>query len=189
LAPLPNHVYTRDTSAWAFGGVSVHRMAKPSRRRESTHIDAIYEHHPKFAGSEFHRWGEGPRGGESLEGGDILVVANGCVLVGYGERTRPAAIERYARRLLSARAATRVIVVALSVKRSTMHLDTVMSMVDTDAFVIDGALIDSLVGHSLVERRGALRVTREDDHGNSGPMSPRSRSPRIERCWGLSWGT
>ena len=91
-------------------------MAKPSRRRESIHINAIYAHHPEFAGSEYHRWGgdpaggespeggdpaggeslEGgdPAGGESLEGGDIVVIGNGCVLVGFGERTRPAAIER-----------------------------------------------------------------------------------------------
>lgn len=163
VTPLPNHVYTRDTSAWAYGGVSVHRMAKPSRRRESIHINAIYAHHPEFAGSEYHRWGGDPAGGESLEGGDILVIGHGCVLVGFGERTRPAAIERYARRLLGAGAATRVIAVALPVKRSTMHLDTVMSMVDTDAFVITGALRDSLVGHSIVEGRGALRVAREDD--------------------------
>jgi arginine deiminase len=163
VAPLPNHVYTRDTSAWAYGGVSVHRMAKPSRRRESIHINAIYEHHPAFAGSRHHRWGEGPVGGESLEGGDILVIGNGCVLVGFGERTRPAAVERYARQILSAGAATRVIAIALPVMRSSMHLDTVMTMVDSDAFVINATLKDRLIGHSIVEARGALRVTREDD--------------------------
>ncbi len=163
LAPLPNHVYIRDTSAWAYGGVSVHRMAKPSRRRESLHISAIYEHHPAFAACRYDRWGEGPAGGESLEGGDIIVIGNRCVLVGFGERTRPAAIERYASRLLAAGAASRVIAIALPVKRSTMHLDTVMTMVDRDAFVINGGLRDSLIGYSIVERRGGLRVTQEAD--------------------------
>jgi arginine deiminase len=42
LPPLPNHLFTRDTSAWVFGGVTVHEMAKPARRREAVHLDAIY---------------------------------------------------------------------------------------------------------------------------------------------------
>ena len=49
LPPLPNHLFTRDTSAWVYGGVTVHEMAKPARRREAVHLEAIYRHHPLFA--------------------------------------------------------------------------------------------------------------------------------------------
>ena len=52
LAPLPNHLFTRDTSAWIYDGVSINAMAKPARRRESIHYDAIYRHHPLFASAD-----------------------------------------------------------------------------------------------------------------------------------------
>ena len=163
LAPLPNHLFTRDTSAWCYHGVSVHVMAKPARRRESIHLDAIYRYHPLFAAVEHEMWSDGFGGHVDLEGGDILVIGNGCVLVGMGERTRPAAVELYASRLFAAGAANRVIAVVLPAQRSSMHLDTVMTMVDRDAFTIYPELKASLVGYSLRPSSTGLDVEREDD--------------------------
>ena len=163
LPPLPNHLFTRDTSAWIYGGVSVNAMAKPARRREAIHLDAIYTHHPLFAEARFENWSEGLGGAPSFEGGDILVVGNGCVLVGMGERTRPAAVERLARRLFEDGAANRVIAVAMPAQRSTMHLDTVMTMVDHDAFTIYPDVRDDLVAYSLRLDGETVRATREPD--------------------------
>ena len=84
LAPLPNHLFTRDTSAWVYDGVCINHMAKPARVREALHLDAIYRHHPYFADATFTRWSEARADDPSLEGGDVLVIGNGCVLVGYG---------------------------------------------------------------------------------------------------------
>ena len=84
-----------------------------------------------------------------LEGGDVLVIGNGCVLIGMGERTRPAAVERWPQRLFAAGAARQVIAVVLPKQRSAMHLDTVMTMVDRDAFTIYPELRDSLAGYVL----------------------------------------
>ena len=89
LAPLPNHLFTRDTSAWVYDGVCVNHMAKPARVREAMHLDAIYRHHPYFADATFTRWSEARPDDPSLEGGDVLVIGNGCVLVGHG-RANPA---------------------------------------------------------------------------------------------------
>jgi arginine deiminase len=136
LPPLPNHLFTRDTSAWVYGGVCVNHMAKAARVREAVHLDAIYRHHPRFASAEFARWSEGRADDPSLEGGDVLVIGNGCVLVGMGERTRPAGVEQLADRLFEAGAAHLVIALDLPERRSSMHLDTVMTMVDADAFTI-----------------------------------------------------
>jgi arginine deiminase len=136
LAPLPNHLFTRDTSAWVYGGVCVNHMARQARVRESVHLDAIYRHHPRFAHSEFALWSEGSAGDPTLEGGDVLVIGNGCVLVGMGERTRPAGVEQLADRLFAAGSARLVIALDLPERRSAMHLDTVMTMVDADAFTI-----------------------------------------------------
>ena len=82
-------MFTRDTSAWIYDGVSVNAMAKPARAREAIHLDAIYRHHPLFAGREFERWSDDWTLPPRLEGGDVLVIGNGAVLVGMGERTAP----------------------------------------------------------------------------------------------------
>ena len=163
LAPLPNHLFTRDTSAWAYEGVSVHAMAKPARQRESIHLDAIYRHHPLFASKRHQVWNEGLGGPANLEGGDIHVIGSGCVLVGMGERSRPAAVEQYARRLFDAGAAERVIAVAMPAQRSSMHLDTVMTQVDRDVFTIYPELRDALRGFSLTPAGRGVHVNAEDD--------------------------
>ena len=163
LPPLPNHLFTRDTSAWVFGGVTVHDMAKPARRRESIHLDAIYRHHPLFADEPHETWSDGLGGPAQLEGGDVLVIGNGCVLIGMGERTRPAGVELLARRLFDAGAAQRVIAVSLPAQRSSMHLDTVMTQVDRDAFTIYPQIRDELAGYSVTPARDGVVAGREED--------------------------
>ena len=158
LAPLPNHLFTRDTSAWIYDGVSINAMAMRARRRESIHYDAIYRHHPRFAGATF--WSDGLGGEPQLEGGDVLVVGNGCLLVGMGERTRPAGVERLARRLFEAGSARSVIAVEMPARRSAMHLDTVMTMVDRDAFTIYPQIRAELTAYTL---RPDAPARREDD--------------------------
>jgi arginine deiminase len=162
LAPLPNHLFTRDTSAWIYDGVSINEMAMPARRRETIHYDAIYRHHPLFA-QPGHVWSDEIGGPARLEGGDVLVIGNGCVLVGMGERTRPAGIERLAEALFRAGSARRVIAVDMPAQRSTMHLDTVMTMVERDAFTIYPDVRRSLVGYTLRPSGDGVTAEREDD--------------------------
>ena len=163
LPPLPNHLFTRDTSAWVYGGVCVNHMARPARVREAIHLDAIYRHHPRFAGGGFARWSEGNADDPSLEGGDVLVIGNGAVLVGMGERTRPAGVEQLAARLFEAHAARLVIAVDLPERRSAMHLDTVMTMIDTDAFTIYPDVRDGLTAYELRPGSHGPAATRVDD--------------------------
>ncbi|MFI8260899.1 arginine deiminase [Streptomyces sp. NPDC085665] len=135
LAPLPNHLFTRDTSCWAYDGVSVNPMSKRARRRETVHFEALYQHHPLFAKGEFHRWSDGQAAyPATIEGGDVLVIGNGAVLVGMSERTTPQAVESLALRMFAAGSAQRVVAVCLPKSRSFMHLDTVMTMVSGDTF-------------------------------------------------------
>ncbi|MEM7704867.1 MAG: arginine deiminase [Pseudomonadota bacterium] len=145
LPPLPNHLFTRDTSCWIFGGVSLNPMAKVARLRETVHLKAIYRHHPLFADARWDTWFDGVAMGRtdaSLEGGDVLVLGNGAVLAGISERTTPQGVEMLAERLFAGGVADRVIAVDLPKHRSCMHLDTVMTQMDVDCFSVYPRIIN-----------------------------------------------
>ncbi|SHF69948.1 arginine deiminase [Streptoalloteichus hindustanus] len=154
LPPLPNHLFTRDPSCWLLGGVTLNPMAKPARRRESTHVEAVYRFHPLFAASDAPRWLTPDNGAPSLEGGDVHVLGQGVVMVGLSERTTAEAVELLAERLFDSGAARAVIAVRLPRTRAFMHLDTVMTMVDTDAFAVYPGL-GRLRSFTLRPSRGA----------------------------------
>ncbi|MFC0358959.1 MULTISPECIES: arginine deiminase [Kytococcus] len=135
LAPLPNHLFTRDTSAWMYGGVSVNSMHKKARRRETVHFEAIYRWHPLFADADFQQWNDGLASGPATtEGGDMLVIGNGAVMVGISERTNPQGVERVARTLLASGQAHTVLALDMPKARALMHLDTVMTMLNPTTF-------------------------------------------------------
>lgn len=136
LNPLPNHLFTRDTSCWVYDGVAINSMKMPARMRETIAFEAIYRWHPRFADADFNTWSQGTADGRAtIEGGDVLVIGRGTVLIGMSERTTPMGIERLTRRLFEAGSATKVIAVQMTKERAQMHLDTVMTMVDEQSFV------------------------------------------------------
>jgi arginine deiminase len=132
VPPLPNLLFTRDSSVWVGDEVAVTSLAMPARHRESTITAAVYTHHPRFAGTE-QLYGSHL---EHLEGGDVLLLAAGVVAVGVGERTTPGGAERLARRVFDRGLAHTVLVVPIAQQRATMHLDTIATMVDVDAMVM-----------------------------------------------------
>ena len=158
LPPLPNHLFTRDTTAWVYNGVSLNPMAKPARRRETAHLEAVYRFHPLFADESFTTWYGGADrefGSSTIEGGDVLVIGNGAVLIGMGERTTPQAVGALARRFFAAEDGARtVIAVDLPDKRAFMHLDTVMTMADHDTFVAYPGVLDDLRAWTLTPGDG-----------------------------------
>ncbi len=136
LAPLPNVLYQRDASCWIYGGVSVNAMSKQARLRETISDEAIYRWHPMFAAGGFEVWHHGADSSPAtIEGGDVLVIGNGAVLVGMSERTQPQAVEMLAHRLFSAGAARQVLAVDMPKARAFMHLDTVLTMADYGVFI------------------------------------------------------
>ena len=161
LTPLPNHLFTRDTSCWVYDGVAVNAMRKAARERESVTYEAIYRWHPRFAAGDFHHWAGGPVDGRAtVEGGDVLVLGDGAVLVGMSERTTPQGVERLAARLFAAGSATRVVALAMPRARAFMHLDTVMTMVDVRTFITYAGL-EPLPSYTITPGDGPddLRIT------------------------------
>jgi arginine deiminase len=169
LTPLPNHLYTRDTTCWVYDGVSLNPMAKPARRRETAHLEAVYRFHPLFADDPFSYWYGGADhdvGTATVEGGDVLVIGDGAVLIGMGERTTPQAVGALARRFFATEGAPRtVIAAALPARRAFMHLDTVMTMADLDTFVAYPGVIDDLRAWTLTpgDSEGEVVVTAQPD--------------------------
>jgi arginine deiminase len=130
---------------WVDDRVAVTSPSMLARRRETWLTEAIYAHHPRFADRErIYSPGE-----EGLEGGDVLLLAPGVVAIGVGQRTTPAGAETLARRLFAAGLATAVLVVPIAQERATMHLDTVCTMVDTDAVVMYPAVADTLSAYAV----------------------------------------
>ncbi len=142
LPPLPNTLFTRDSSCWMYGGVSINPMYWPARRLEAYNVAAIYRYHPMFAEASFDYWyptlGDDEKfqvedfGRASLEGGDVQPIGNGTVLIGMSERSQARMIEQVARSLFAKDAAKRVIAVVMTKDRAHMHLDTVFTMLDRD---------------------------------------------------------
>ena len=157
LPPLPNHIFTRDTTCWIYGGVTLNPMHWPARRLETLNLAAIYKFHPDFRDAGFPVWWGDPmvdHGPATIEGGDVMPVGNGVVLIGMGERTTPQAVGQVARALFAGGGATRVIACQFPRSRSAMHLDTVMTFCDRDLVTVFAEVTDAIQTYSLRPGKG-----------------------------------
>lgn len=139
LRPLPNHLFQRDNAAWVYDGLSINPMAKPARRRETINSRVVYNFHPMFRDDGFpFLYGNDSlfHDPATIEGGDVTVIGNRAVMIGMGERSTPQGVETLARALFANGSVDRVIAVELPRARAFMHLDTVMTMIDHDAFSV-----------------------------------------------------
>jgi arginine deiminase len=139
IAPLPNQLFMRDTSAWIYGGVSLSNMYWPARQHETLNVEAVYRFHPRFRDAGFPIWYGGfdhDWGGATIEGGDIMPVGDGVVLIGQGERTTARAVSILAENLFAANAARLVIGALMPRERAAMHLDTVFTFCNRDLVTI-----------------------------------------------------
>ncbi len=153
IDPLPNLLFTRDSSVWIRDRAAITSLAMPARKRETQLTELIYTLHPRFVGTpriHGHHY-------EHVEGGDVLLLAPGVIAVGVGERTTAAGVERLARQVFVDDLAHTVLAVPIAQERATMHLDTICTMVDVDKMVVYENVADSLVGYAVT------RDGQEDD--------------------------
>ena len=170
LPPLPNTQFTRDTTCWIYGGVTLNPMYWPARRQETLLTTAIYKFHPEFTNADFQIWYGDPtvdHGNASLEGGDVMPIGNGVVLIGMGERTSRQAIGQLAQNLFKNGAVERVIVAGMPKSRAAMHLDTAFSFCDRDLVTIFPEVVNQIVAFSVYpddKKQGGVDVRREEGH-------------------------
>jgi arginine deiminase len=148
IAPLPNQLFTRDTSAWIYGGVSINQMYWPARQHETLNVEVVYRFHPRFKDAGFEIWFGGfdhDWGRASIEGGDIMPAGDGVLLIGQGERTTARAVSILAQNLFAQGAARLVVGAQMPRERSAMHLDTVFTFCDRNLVTIYEPVVSQIL--------------------------------------------
>lgn len=190
LPPLPNTLYTRDTTCWIYGGVTLNPLYWPARHEETILATAIYKFHPDFAGKVNVWWGDPTMdwGLATLEGGDVMPIGKGNVLIGMSERTSRQAIGQLAATLFEKGAAQRVIVAAMPKLRAAMHLDTVFTFADRDCVLIYPDIVNEIEAFSYRpgEKPGSLEL-----HKDRARLSKLCGTPWASRkcAWSRPAGT
>lgn len=166
LPPLPNTLYTRDTTCWIYGGVTLNPLYWPARHDETLLMKAVYQFHPRFGPERVTVWWGDPErnwGSATLEGGDVMPAGKGVVLVGMSERSSRQAITQLAQALFSRGAAERVIVAGMPKLRAAMHLDTVFTFADRDCVTAFAGIVDGIQAFSIRPQDAApgVEVTEE----------------------------
>jgi arginine deiminase len=186
LRPLPNTQFMRDNTAWIFGGVTLNPMYWPARRQETMLTTTVYKFHPVFADEKFDIWlGDADgvardHGAATLEGGDVMPIGKGVVVIGMGERTSHQTITQVVHNLFAAGAAERVNIMSLPKSRAAMHLDTVFTFCDHNLVTAYAPVVDGIVPFSL----------RPDDSSPAGldiRREPKGLIPTIGEAVGVDF--
>jgi len=168
VRPVPNALFQRDPSCWIYGGVTCNPMFWPARKPETLYQRAVYKFHPEFTANEFEIWwGDSDEdwGSTSMEGGDVMPIGKGVVLIGMGERTTRQAVNQVANRLFEKGAAERVIACAMPKSRAAMHLDTVFTCLDHDKVTAFREVVDEITCFSLRPGgKAGVEITKESGH-------------------------
>jgi arginine deiminase len=147
VPPVPNTLFQRDPSCWIYQGVTCNPMYWAARQPETLLQRAVYKFHPRFKGADFKIWfgdSDEPFGAAKIEGGDVMPIGKGVVLIGMGERTTRQAVYQLAAELFKQGAATRVIGCLMPKSRAAMHLDTVFTFCDRDLVTAFREVVDEI---------------------------------------------
>src|SRR5512139_2493997 len=169
LPPIPNTLFQRDPSCWIYGGVTVNPMFWPARKPETLLQRTVYKYHPMFRDAGFRIWwGDSDEDftGASMEGGDVMPIGKGVVLIGMGERTTRQSVLQTAQALFRHGTAERVIACQMPKSRAAMHLDTVFTFLDRDAVTVFREVVDQVRCYSIYPKDagGGIEVRVEDKH-------------------------
>ena len=168
VPPIPNTLFQRDPSCWIYNGVTCNPMYWPARKPETLLQRAIYKFHPRFDQGDFTIWwGDSDEsfGASTVEGGDVMPIGKGVVLIGMGERTSRQATFQLAEQLLKRNAAVRVIACLMPKSRAAMHLDTVFTFCDRDLVTSFREVSDQIRCYSAyLGNNGEMEVRADSGH-------------------------
>jgi arginine deiminase len=167
IPPIPNTLFQRDPSCWIYGGVTCNPMYWPARKAETLLQRAVYKFHPIFKGGDFKIWfgdSDGDFGAATLEGGDVMPIGKGVVLIGMGERSTRQAVSQVARELFAHGAASRVIACNMPKSRAAMHLDTVFSLCNYDICTVFREVVEEIQCYSWypTDDAGGMEIRKDN---------------------------
>jgi arginine deiminase len=168
IPPVPNTLFQRDPSCWIYKGLTCNPMFWPARKPETLLQRAVYKFHPRFKGGDFTIWwgdSDESYGAATVEGGDVMPIGKGVVLIGMGERTTRQAVFQVAESILKQNGATRVIGCLMPKSRAAMHLDTVFSFCDRDLVTSFREVADQVRCYSArPDGKGGVEVQQDKGH-------------------------
>jgi arginine deiminase len=169
IPPIPNTLFQRDPSCWIYNGVTCNPMYWPAREPETLLQRAVYKFHPYFKNGGFKIWfGDSDEdfAETSIEGGDVMPIGKGIVMIGMSERTNHQGVGQVAHQLFKQGAANRVIACVMPRSRASMHLDTVFTLCDRDLCTVYREVVDQIACYSIYPKGddGEIEVRADDSH-------------------------
>ncbi len=157
--PLPNFIFTRDIAIMLGDHVLLSKMAQNARKRESliTKFLMLYYFFKNDTNkvieineeSDYFLYEEKERKDRivSIEGGDVMMIAPGHLLIGCSERTSPNAVNEVVHTLFSDQKYQfeKISVVKIPKKRAQMHIDTIFTQVKKNVWVLYGIYSERLI--------------------------------------------
>ena len=137
LPPLPNLFFTRDVGIVIGSHVVIGSMRFGVRWSEELLIKALFRYHPELANAGIlYDGSEERRSNYTLEGGDVHPLRPDLLVLGFSDRSSPAALDQLCELVFAADQVRDVIVVVMPGERSAIHLDMIFTQVDRELCVV-----------------------------------------------------
>jgi arginine deiminase len=148
FAPIPNLIFSRDIGIAINNYMLLNKPAKKARSRETLLARYIFFNHPLFAAygdnileipetvQHFLRPGEDQDEKTTLEGGDVMVISPGHLIIGCSERTSYSGANEAIKLLFAKNVVQKITIVKIPHRRDYMHIDTVFTQVKRNMWVL-----------------------------------------------------
>lgn len=166
LNPMPNLYFTRDPFSSVGSGAVINKMYSVTRNRETIYADYIFRYHPEYAGNVPDLYGR--KNPFHIEGGDVLNVNEKLLFIGISQRTEADAIQELAMKMFYENKDNKIETILafnIPVSRAFMHLDTVFTQIDHDAFTYHPGIMGTLQVFAITADREHHDVKIEEHKG------------------------
>jgi len=154
FAPIPNLIFSRDLGVVINDHILLNRPTKKARSRETLLMRYIFFNHPMFESfkdkiieiaenkQHFLRPGEANEEKTTIEGGDVMMISPGHLIIGCSERTSISGANEVIKILFEKDIVKKVTVIKIPHKRDYMHLDTVFTQVKRNVWALLKSLFE-----------------------------------------------
>lgn len=169
--PIPNFIFTRDIAISVKDHVIITKAAKEARQRENLLTRFIFHTHPMFEDvregdkiinlNNIDQFPPSKKGEKvSIEGGDVMMLADDFILVGCSERTTNHAFDSLKKAVFEKELVGNVVQINIPSDRSCMHIDTLFTRIsETDVVCYKPTIFDGVSSNVIVHRSDGSQDT------------------------------